>query len=78
MLLICKTLVEFELIEYAAIKAGIDQSVVLVPFLILLPLEVNERVGRILLFDPYCSGLEHSSNQIFVIALSQVKLMHKI
>jgi hypothetical protein len=69
---------EFELIEDAAIKPGIDQSIVLVAFLILLPLEVDEGVGGILLFDPYGSGLEHSSNQIFVIPLSQVKLMHKI
>ncbi len=74
MLLVCKTFVKFELVENASIQARIYQSVVLVPFLILLPLEIDEGVGRVFLFDPDCTGLEDSSNEIFVVTLSQVKL----
>ncbi len=74
MLLICKTFVKLELVENASIQARIDESVVLVPFLVLLPLEIDECVGRVFLFDPDCTGLEHSSNEIFIVTLSQVKL----
>lgn len=77
MLLICKTLVKLELIEDASIKAGIDQSVVLVAFLILLPLEIDEGIGGILFFYPDSASFEYSSNQIFIVSLSQVKLCIK-
>lgn len=77
MLLVCKTFVKFELVENTSIQARIYQSVVLVPFLILLPLEIDEGVGRVFLFDPDCTGFEDSSNEIFVVALSQVKLRLK-
>lgn len=74
MLFISKTLVKFKLVEDGSVESWIHKPIVLVAFLILLPLKVDEGVSRILFFYPYCSGFQDSSDEIFVIALTQIKL----
>lgn len=76
-LFIGQALMQLQLIKYAAVQPRIQQSVVLITLLVLLPLEIDEGTGRVFLLYPACSGGQYSPDEILVIPLAHIELNYQ-
>jgi hypothetical protein len=73
-LLVAQLAVMFEMVHELLVRLTHDQSLVLVPFHSLLPLEIHQQRLRIMALFPFSPRIEHTTHQLDVVTAAQIVL----